>query len=206
MTCSDVRAALSISFVPGGIDARSLLGVEEHVAGCDGCRAEKLELLRCLVALEMDRAGGPDLVAQIAARMDEPVPRTRRWSRALAAAAVLVSGVGLIWALRVGDEGRAPSTAGARPLAPTGPSWRAAAREDRLLLANGHELRLDRRVALLEDIPAEDPPGDWGDRIVEDRGETLGLKTGLAMPQLVPPSRDRGEDEQVFPFDIEGQR
>ena len=203
MTCSDVRVVLSISLVPGGVDARSLLGVEEHVAGCDGCRAEKLELLRALVALELDRAEGPNLAPAIEARLEDETPRVLRWSRPVAAAAVLAVAAGLVWLLRAGDDGRSPSAAGPRP--PT-PIRRTAPREDSLLLANGHELRLDRRIAWL---PGDGPSGaheDWGDEILEDQAESLGLRTDLPTPMIVPPSRRDGEDERVFPVDIEGQR
>lgn len=202
MTCSEVRALLSISLVPGGVDARSLLGVEEHVAGCDACRAEKLELLRALVALELDRAEGPDLAPAIADRLDEEAPRVRTWSRPLAAAAVLVAALGLIWALRAGDEKRTPPTAGPGPTTSRGS---AAPREDSLLLANGHELSLDRRIAWLQDDGRARTHEEWADGIVGDPAESLGLRTGLAIPQLVPPSLE-DDDEQVFPLDIEDER
>ena len=206
MTCSDARAVLSISLVPGGIDARSLLGVEEHIAACEGCRAEKLELLRCLVALEMDRAEGPDLVASIAARLDEQPRRARRWSRPLAAAAVLLAAVGLIRALRSGDGGQAPSTARPRLTTRPGGPERAWAPEDVLLLTNGHELRLDGRIAWVHHDDQADANEDWGDRVIGERGETLRLGTGLAIPQIAPPSREDGVDEQVFPFNLEDER
>ena len=202
MTCSEVRTLLSISLVPGGVDARSLLGVEEHVAGCEGCRAEKLELLRALVTLELDLAEVPDLVPGITSRLDEEPARVRTWRRPLAAAAVLVASVGWVWLLRAGDETRTTPTAGPGPTTPPG---RAATREDSLLLANGHELRLDRRIAWL---PSDGPSGaheDSGDGVVEDRGESIELKTGPEIPQLVPHSRN-DEDEQVFPFSIEDDR
>lgn len=201
MTCSDVQAVLSISLVPGGVDARSLLGVEEHVAGCEGCRAEKIERLRCLVALELDRCEAPDLAPALSARLNEEAPRVRGWGRRLAVAAVLAAAVGLMWAIRTGDEGQAPPAAGVRP--PT-PHRRTAAREERLLLANGHELLIDRRLAWVRE-DASKTQEDWGDRIVDDRSDSLELRTGVAVPQLVPRPQADGDDEQVFPLDIDDE-
>ncbi len=133
--------------------------------------------------------------------MDEPTPRARMWSRPLAAAAVLVAAIGLIWGLRARDEGRAPSTTGPRPLAP---KERTKAHEDGLLLPSGHELRLDRRIAWVQHDDPNEAQEDWGDWAVEDRGEPLRLGAGLTVPPSVPLPRE--EDEQVFPFDIEDQR
>lgn len=132
--------------------------------------------------------------------------RSRPSPEPRAAAAVLAAAVGLIWALRSKHEWKAPSTAGPRPLNWLGTAERAKARDDGLLLANGHELHLDRRIAWLGDDGPARTHEDWADGIVDDRAESLGLRTGLVIPQLVPDSRGDGEDEQVFPVDIEDER
>ncbi len=205
MTCSEVQAVLSISLVPGGIDARSPLAIEEHIAACEGCRAEKLELLRCLVVVERDHADGPDLVKSIEARLREEAPRFQAWRRPVAAAAILVAATALTWAVRTGRDGRAPSPGTSGPgLAASSPRS-AEPREEGLLLASGWELRLGRRLAWIAEEAAA-ATEERGGEVFDERGVSAGLRTDLPTPQMVAPSRDTGDDERLMRLRVEDER
>lgn len=94
MRCDDARERIP-ELVAGGLSVSEAEGLQRHLAGCDGCRAER-ELLEVLAA------GRPTAPAGTAHRIEAAVRRRRGvvqrpwWGVAAAAVAAVGLGIGML--------------------------------------------------------------------------------------------------------------
>jgi len=87
MKCEEVLGVLDL-FCEGSLDAGTAGLVEQHLAGCAACRAERHQLARTLRALKLVETvePGPDFSARLRERIDAlEAPKRAFWFAAVAA-------------------------------------------------------------------------------------------------------------------------
>lgn len=152
--CDEIRPLLTERGL-GDLDAEPAREVREHLAACAACRAEDVAVARTLGLLKAALPPSTERrlkAVQAMAESREAAPSRRRWL-AVAAAALLAAGAGLVWvASTPGASLRATSVAGRAdvfrtsegrglPLAP-GDRLHPG---DRVVTAGGGEVRLEGR-------------------------------------------------------------
>ncbi|MCK2214937.1 zf-HC2 domain-containing protein [Actinomadura sp. ATCC 31491] len=139
MTCEEVRMSLGVHAL-GALDPEEALEVDRHLADCEACGAELLELEDVTSYLEKVSERDVELVAspprQVLDRLlNDRVRRTRRGRMLLlsaASVAALVLG-GTVWSAVTGDGGPATTAAQA-------PESAASAREPATMADQGQAL------------------------------------------------------------------